>query len=212
MRGHEGVTVTGSASVDVEPDIVVADMGVDARDADVSTALRAAETSLDRMREVLLQHGVEHPDLRTSQTSIWRQDRTDDAGVVVGTTVHVRLGLQVTVRDLDTAGDLVHAALEAAGPVAQMNSLSFAVSDAAGPLAQAREAAFDDARAVAEAYATKAGRPLGPVVSVVEQPQNAPVVPRALKAGMEMARAAVPVEPGVQSVSASVTVRWAFTD
>src|SRR5690606_35179026 len=53
MHGHEGVTVMGSASVDVEPDIVVADMGVDVRDDDVSTALRAAEAALEEMRAAL---------------------------------------------------------------------------------------------------------------------------------------------------------------
>lgn len=211
MRGHEGVTVTGSASIAVEPDIVVADVGVDVRDEDVSTALRAAETALGQMREALAQGGVERPDMRTSQTSIWRQERTDQAGEVVGTTVHVGLGLSVTLRDVGAAGDTVHGALAAAGDVARMNSLSFAVSDAAAALARARDAAFDDARAIAEAYAVKAGRPLGEVVSVLEQPAGTPVAPRVMKARMDMA-ASMPVEPGQQEVSASVTVTWRFAD
>jgi len=210
MHGHEGVTVTGSASVDVEPDIVVADMGVDVRDDDVSTALRAAEAALEEMRAALLSRGVERPDMRTAQTSIWRQDRTDDSGAVVGTTVHVRLGLQVTLRDTATAGELVHAALAAAGPVAQMNGLSFAVSDATSALAQARDVAFDEALAAAQRYAARAGRILGQVVAVVEEPSGSPVLPRALKAGAEMALASLPVEPGVQAVSASVRVTWSF--
>lgn len=210
MHGHDGVTVTGSASVDVEPDIVVADVGVDVRDEDVSTALRTAEERLAQMRDAFVERGVEHPDLRTSQTSIWRQDRTDDGGAVVGTVCHVRLGLSVTLRDTSTAGDLVHAALAAAGPAAQMNSLSFAVSDAAAALAQARDAAYDDAQAIATAYAAKAGRSLGSVVAVVEEPGGPVPVARLMKAAADVGGGSVPVEPGQQRVSASVRVTWAF--
>lgn len=213
MHGHEGVTVTGSASVDVEPDIVVADVGVDVRDEDVSTALRTAEERLALLRDALVQRGVERPDMRTSQTSVWRQDRTDGSGAVVATEVHVRLGLSVTLREVATAGDLVHAALAAAGPVAQMNSLGFAVSDGAAALAQARDAAFDDAQRVATAYAAKAGRSLGQVVAVVEEPAGGPVpVARLMKAAADASAESVPVEPGQQRVSASVRVTWAFAD
>lgn len=210
MHGHEGVTVTGSAAVDVEPDIVVAEVGVDVREPDVTTALRTAEERLALMRDTFLEHGVVRADIRTAQTSIWRDDRTDDAGTVTVATV-VRLGLRVTLRDVGAAGDLVHAALAAAGTVAQMNSLSFATSDAAAALARARDAAFDDARAIATAYAAKAGRELGPVVAVVEQPAGGPPTPRMLRASAD-ARASLPVEPGQQSVAATVTVTWTFAD
>lgn len=210
MHGHEGVTVTGSASVDVEPDIVVAEVGVDVRHEDISVALRTAEEALGQMRAALLERGVTRADMRTSQTSIWRQDRTDDRGEVTGSTVHVGLGLSVTLREIATAGDVVHEALAAAGPVARMSSLSFAVSDAEAALLQAREAAFDDARSIAEGYAARAGRPLGAVRTVLEQPVGSSPAPRMLAAAG--ARASLPVEAGQQSVSASVTVTWAFGD
>jgi len=210
MHGHEGVTVTGSAAVDVEPDIVVAEVGVDVREPDVTTALRTAEERLALMRDAFLEGGVDRADIRTAQTSIWRDDRTDAAGTVTVATV-VRLGLRVTLRDVGNAGDLVHAALAAAGPVAQMNSLSFATSDAAAALARARDGAFDDARAIATAYAAKAGRELGPVVAVVEQPVGGPPTPRMLRASAD-SLASLPVEPGQQSVSATVTVSWSFAD
>jgi len=210
MRGHDGVTITGSASVDIEPDIVVAEVGVDVRETDVTTALATAEARLAQMRDAFVEHDVARTDLRTAQTSIWRDDRTDDAGAVISATV-VRLGLRVTLRDSAAAGEIIHAALAAAGPVAQMNSLSFASSDASAALAAARDAAFDDAQAVATAYAARAGRSLGAVVAVVEQPNGEAPMPRMLKASAD-ARGSLPVEPGQQSVSASVTVTWSFED
>ena len=65
MHGHEGVTVTGSAAVDVEPDIVVAEVGVDVREPDVTTALRTAEERLALMRDAFLERRrgpSRHPD------------------------------------------------------------------------------------------------------------------------------------------------------
>lgn len=210
MHGHDGVTITGSASVDVEPDIVVAEVGVGVREADVSAALTTAEQRLGEMREAFLARGVERPDIRTAQTSIWRDDRTEQDGTVISATV-VRLGLRVTLRDSATAGDIVHAALAAAGTAAQMNSLSFATSDTGAALARAREAAFDDAQAVAAAYAARAGRSLGQVIAVVEEPMGAVPLPRMLKASADAA-GSLPVEPGQQSVSASVRVTWGLAD
>lgn len=210
MHGHDGVTITGSASVDVEPDIVVAEVGVGVREADVSAALTTAEQRLGEMREAFLARGVERPDIRTAQTSIWRDDRTEQDGTVISATV-VQLGLQVTLRDSATAGDIVHAALAAAGTAAQMNSLSFATSDTGAALARAREAAFDDAQAVAAAYAARAGRSLGQVIAVVEEPMGAVPLPRMLKASADAA-GSLPVEPGQQSVSASVRVTWGLAD
>lgn len=208
-----GVTVTGSASVDVEPDIVVAEIGVDVREPDVTTALAAAEAALEKMRAALLEAGVARADLRSGQTSIWREDRTSERGELLATVVHVTLGLRATFRDVGTAGERVHAALAAAGPAAQMNSLAFAVSDASTALARARAGAFDDATQVAQGYAARAGRSLGAVTAIVETPDGlAPRVHRAKLTADAAYAGSVPVEPGQQSVSASVRVTWLLAD
>lgn len=214
MTATDGVTVTGQGSVDVTPDVVVAQLGVETRDADVAVALRDAEDALERMRGALVGGGVEGVDLRSGRTSIWREDRTDERGEVVAVVVHVTLGLVATIREVATAGDTVHAALSAAGPDARMDGLGFAVADAAGALQRAREAAFDDARATAERYALQAGRALGPVRSVSEAANGStPLAPRRFGAAVDVAlQAAVPVEPGQQGVAASVTVHWGWAD
>lgn len=202
-----GVTVTGSAVVEVEPDTAVAQLGVQVRGDDVAVALGTAEDALTAMRDALVAGGVGRGDLRTRQT--WVRHHTNETGARV---VDVELGLEARIRDVSGAGALVHAALAAAGPVAQMNSLDFAASDVADALAQARAGAFEDARAVATAYAEAAGRPLGRVVAVVEG-QGGQAPPRLLGADIGMAKmASVPVEPGRDSVSASVTVTWELGD
>ncbi|GAB2606330.1 SIMPL domain-containing protein [Pseudactinotalea suaedae] len=209
--GSHGVTVTGSASVDVTPDIVLAALGVDVRSEELSTALRSAEDSLARMREVLLEGGVQRSGIRSTGSTIWREDRAGNDGQVQATVMHVRLGLHVRLHEMAAAGDLVHAALAAAGADATMDSLDFAVSDTAAALAQARDAAFDDAREIATAYAARAGRALGRVTTIVDGAAGGSPTPRMAFAAMDKAQA-MPIEPGQQSVTASVTVTWDLAD
>ena len=71
-------------------------------------------------------------------------------------------------------------------------------------------AAFADAHARAEQYARLAGRSLGPVVEIREEPGVPGTVPRLLAA--KAVGDALVVEPGTQDVRASVTVRWELAD
>jgi len=206
-----GVTVTGSASVDIAPDIVLAALGVDVRSEELATALRSAEDALARMRETFLTGGVQHSGIRTSGSTIWREDRTGGDGQVQATVMHVRLGLHVRLHEMAAAGDLVHAALAAAGADATMDSLDFAVADPTEAMAQARDAAFDNAREIATAYAARAGRALGRVIAIVEGQGGGSPAPRSAFAAMDRAQA-MPIEPGQQSVTASVTVTWDLAD
>ncbi|MEK8227825.1 SIMPL domain-containing protein [Oerskovia sp. M15] len=163
-----GVTTTGQGAATAVPDVVVVELGAEATGDDVQVALDAADAGLRAAREALLAAGVAHDDLRTAQTSTWtQQSQQPDGGSSLSVTA--RLTLRVTVRDVPSSGELVRAALGAAGPVARLDSMRFAVS-APGPLAvAAREEAFADARTKAEQYASLAGRALGAVVEVSEQ-------------------------------------------
>lgn len=212
MGTESGVTVTGSASVDIAPDIVLAALGVDVRSDDLSTALRTAEDSLARMRDAFLEGGVDRAGITSTRSTIWREDRNGENGEMLTALMHVRLGLRVRMREVNTAGDLVHAALAAAGADASMDSLDFAVSDSTEAVAQARDAAFDNARDIAGAYAACAGRELGQVTTIVEGATGGGPAPRMAFAAMDKAQASMPVEPGQSTVGASVTVTWAFAD
>lgn len=202
-----GVTTTGQGAATAVPDVVVVELGAEASGDDVQVALDAANAGVHAAREALLSGGVAPGDLRTSQTSTWTQPSTGPDGAT--TLVTARLALRVTVRDVEASGELVRAALGAAGPVARLDSMRFAVSDP-GPLAAAARAeAFADARARAEQYAALAGRALGQVVEVSEQGGGFAPVPRLLSAKAE-AYDAMAVDPGREQVDASVTVRWAW--
>ena len=162
-------------------------------------------------RAALLAGGVAEEDLRTAQTSTWTQQSQQPDGAT-SLRVTARLTLRVTVRDVAVSGELVRAALGAAGPVARLDSMRFAVS-APGPLAvAAREEAFADARTRAEQYAALARRRLGAVGVVTEQGGGFAPVPRMMSAKAAGAHDALAVDPGHEQVDASVTVRWAWAD
>jgi uncharacterized protein YggE len=122
-----------------------------------------------------------------------------------------RLGLQVRLADVAVAGDVVGAAVVAGGEPARMDGIRLEVSDPTEPRARAREAAWADATARARHWAALSGRELGDVQWVQEGGTDG--VPMLLGRAGGMAKSmSVPVEPGQQTVSAEVTVRWAWAD
>ena len=117
-------------------------------------------------------------------------------------------GLTAKVRDLPKAGALISAAIAAGGDAARLNGVSFAIEDDAALLVEARKKAFANARAKAALYAREAGRPLGRVVRVSEDSPNQWTPGGQNKFGA--ADAAVPLEPGRQQLTVTVTVEWAL--
>ena len=201
---RDGVLVTGVGEVLGEPDTLVANLGVETVASTVGEALDRAGTAAGGMRDALVRAGTARADLQTSNVDI--SSRRNDAGEVTGYTVSQ--GITATIRNLPRAGALLSAAVAAGGDAARLNGVSLAVGDDAALLTAARKKAFADARAKAELYAGAAGRRLGPVVKVIE------VVPGSREPGDQdrviAAYASVPVEPGRQRLTVTVTVEWAF--
>jgi uncharacterized protein YggE len=115
----------------------------------------------------------------------------------------------VTVRELDRAGAVMGAAVEAGGDAARLQGLSLALEDDAAVQAEAREKAFHDARAKAEQYAELTGATLGDVVWVREQVSTAGPAPGFTTDAA--AAEAVPIAAGSAEVVVTVAVRWSLT-
>ena len=201
-----GVTVTGFGEAEAVPDVAIADLGAEARGVDAERALADAGACLDRMRAVLRESGVDDRALRSTQSSTWTDGSARGSSRVVA-----RLGLQVTLRDVAVAGDVVGAAVVAGGEPARMDGIRLEVSDPTEPRVRAREAAWADALARATQWATLSGRRLGEVQWVTEGGSDAVPLRMGRAAGVAKAMS-VPVEAGQQTVSADVTVRWAWAE
>jgi uncharacterized protein len=201
---RESVLVDGTGEVSGVPDTLAADFAVETTAQAIAPALDQANAAAARMRDALVRAGVARADLGTSNVTIGA--KVDDHQAIVGYTVNE--GLTATIRNLPRAGDTVAAAVAAGGDAARLNSASFGIENDTALLAEARRKAFADARQKAELYARAAGRPLGRVLRVSEATAGSgPVFGPA--AAMD---ARLPIEPGRQRLTVTVTVEWAFGD
>ncbi|MDI6104872.1 SIMPL domain-containing protein [Actinoplanes sp. NEAU-A12] len=202
---RESVSVTGTGEVAGEPDTLIANFAVETSASTVGEAVSKANVAAARMGDALAGAGVVRADLQTQNVTITSRQNDDEKIIGYG----VSQGLTATIRDLPRAGAIMSAGITAGGDAARLNDVSFAIEDDTALLAEARKKAFADARGKAALYAREAGRPLGRVVKVSEE------TPRFFGGQgehnkMAMADFTVPIEPGRQRLTVTVTVEWAF--
>jgi hypothetical protein len=199
------VTVTGSGTASVSPDVVQLDLRVGHEAADVAAALSGAAAQVTVVGTVLREHGVAESDIRTIDSNV--HQRFDHTGSPVGFTAEQRLG--VTVRDLDLVGTILESAASGVGNALLVDAVRLDVADRSEGLRRARDAAFADAHAKAKQYAALSGRKLGPVREVVESGAMPLAMPRMAMAARDTS-SAMPIEGGHLELHASVTIRWAL--
>jgi uncharacterized protein YggE len=200
-----GITVTGMGTAQAVPDVADWSFGVQADADTASEALEQAANATRKIIDALRNAGIAKEDLRTEQVSLYPRTSNDGLAVIgysASSSVHA------TVRDLDKAGSVVDAAVKAGGN--QVSGPSLRVSDNRAQYRAAVDAAMDDARARAQALAARAGVTLGGPVAIVESGgvYPGPMYDGRMSAGAE---AAVPIEPGVDQISATLTVTFAIS-
>lgn len=203
------VTVDGTGKAAGMPDTMVTSVTVSAKEASPSAALDSANKTMTAVQRVLTSHGVAAKDLKTTGLSV-------NPNYIYGNGTQTLDGysaeedLQVTFRDLATAGETVTAVTAAGGNQVRLGGLSLDLQGDSRLVADARKAAFDDAKSKAEQYATLAGRQLGSVVSLTEQVDQ-PQQRQVYAAGAAAAdSAAVPIAAGSQSVSVNLSAVWSL--
>jgi uncharacterized protein len=199
-----GITVTGSGSAKAVPDVADWSFGVQADAGTASEALGEAAKATRKIVAALRDAGVAKEDLRTEQVSLYPRTSNDGLSVIgysASSSVHA------TVRELGKAGAVVDAAVSAGAN--QVSGPNLRVSDSRAQYRAAADAAMDDARARAEALAAKAGVTLGAPIAIVDSGSSYPgPVYDSVRAAAE---SAVPIEPGVDEISATLTVTFAIS-
>lgn len=203
-----GISVVGSGRVAGEPDTLRATVGVEVERTTVQEALDDANAAAQAVIDAVQGAGVAPEDTQTSTFSISpRYDRPDPGEPQRIRGYVVTNQLDIKIRELDNAGEVLQEAAEAAGDDARVQGVQFSLEDNESLLAAARERAFADARSRAEQYAELAGRSLGDVVSISEELTALPPPARARDLQFE---SAVPIEPGEVEVEVRVTTRWSI--
>jgi uncharacterized protein YggE len=197
----DGITVTGTGTDSAAPDQATFSFGVQTEGASAKAALDANSAKMALVIAALKRAGIAEKDLQTQDVSV--MPRQDETGQIDG--YFADNSVQALVRKLAGAGAVVDAAVAAGAN--QSSGPSFDQSRHDAIYRGALRAAVADARTKAEALAAESNTSLGRVTRIVEGSAEPPV-PMYERAMSDSAKAATPVEPGMQEVQATVTVTF----
>jgi len=213
------IRVTGMGEVRTTPDIAHIDLAVETTGTTARAAGEQNAQAMERVIRALTGAGVPRTDIQTRGYTLFpvyaQQERppvqprpggAPEEPRIVG----YRANNTVSVRTQDVArvGALIDAALGAGAN--RMHGLRFSIRDAEGAQNQATRQAAERARRTAESIAAALGVRLGAVVEATTSADMVrPFVQYERSMDMAMA-AATPVEPGEQTVSATVSVVFAI--
>ena len=206
-----GVTVDGVGKVTGTPDTLILNLAISKTAPDVSTAMNQVSGTMKAVQDALTAAKVAPADLKTSGLDVGpKYDYSNGKQTPTGYTATE--SLTVTLRDTQSAGATITAAVAAGGDATQISGLSTDLQNNGALLNTARDAAFADAKSKATQYAKSAGRPLGAVVRVQENvsPATQPVNYGSPAAASGAIDKAVPVQMGSTDLTVQVTVVFAL--
>ncbi|RAX47701.1 SIMPL domain-containing protein [Arthrobacter sp. AQ5-06] len=201
------ITVTGTGTAEAPPDLLTISVGIECRRDNVGTAYADAGTASAAVSGSLRRHGVADADIRTSGLNVRPEFVWRDGGGQQVTGYATSSVLTVRLRQVSAASDVIAAAVDAGGDDVRLNGLELGFSDESAVASLAREAAWQDAAARAEQFASLATARLGAVLSIAEHPDATGPVPVA-RIQRAAASESISVEAGHANINASVTVVW----
>jgi uncharacterized protein len=198
------ITVTGNGTVTGVPNQLSLSLSVQVNSYSVSSALSQADQAVRQVTRALSSRGVAPADIQTSDLTI-QPNYANDSGVPAS--YGVSESLTATLNDLATAGTQISAAVRAGGNAVSVSGVALNLTDTGSLMAAARARAVADAHAQAKQFAAALGEPLGQVVSVTPVTEQTPLP---TEFGSAAGRSSsVPVSPGTQQVTVSITVVYA---
>lgn len=195
------LSVTGTGTVQVTPDVADVQLGVQITRQTVKAARDDAATAMNAVIDALHGLGIADADIQTSYINIGPVYDYNSGQNITGYQVGNVVTVHVT--DLNKLADVIDASVSAGATT--VNSVTFDVSNRSALEQQAREAAVRDARAHADTLAAAAGVTITGVSSISETTMATPW-PYPMASQLAGADTAAPVLPGTSSVSLSVTM------
>ena len=197
------VTVVGSGQVQGIPDTLTVDAGIEFTAPDVTAAMNHTNDRQQTVINALVEAGLDRKYISTTTVTLQPQ-YNDGTGTITG--YRATNAIRVKIHPTDAASRLLALIVSTGGDATRISSVSYSFDDDSQLVKDARARAFNDAKGRADQYAQLSGMRLGRVLSISEASGNAPLgggppaPPRSA--------AAVPLEPGQQTVSFSVTAVW----
>lgn len=205
----KGITVQGTGSITISPDLATVSVGVQAQASRAAQAQSQASAVMNKIIAAVKQGGIADADLTTQWISLQPLYDYSPTGSVPPRVIGYQASqsLSIKVRQIATTGAVIDAAVGAGAT--QVNGISFTVADPTSATAQARSAAVADARQHAASLAQAAGVALGTLVSMSEVVTPAPT-PIPYAAGLAAPDAKTPVQVGTTEIVVMVEATFAI--
>ncbi|BBX99380.1 SIMPL domain-containing protein [Mycobacterium lacus] len=201
------VTVFGSGQVQGVPDTLTADVGIEFTAPDVTTAMNRANDRQQAVIDALVGAGLDRKDIRTTEVTLRPQySNPEPAGTATITSYRAGNAIEVKIHPPDAASRLLALIVSTGGDATRISSVNYSIADDSQLVKDARARAFQDAKNRAEQYAQLSGLRLGKVLSISEASGYTPTTGSPPAPSRDMST--VPLEPGQQTVSFSVTAVW----
>jgi uncharacterized protein len=205
------ITVAGTGESHGKPDFAQVQLGVVTEAPTAAEALKKNNEAMSQLIIMIRKRGIEDKDLQTVQFNVaprYKYDKNQQeppkiAGYQVTNEVHVK------VRNLLALGAFLDETVSLGAN--QVRGISFGVAEPAQYMDEARKKAIADAEHRARVYAEAAGLKLGKPIRIQEQAGGRPGPYPVARMDAAMA-SAVPVAPGEQTFSVTVTVSYAIID
>jgi uncharacterized protein YggE len=213
---QEGIWVTGTGKMTVNPDIATVNLGVESQEATVAEAQAKASEAMDKVMTALKGAGIADKDIQTAYFNISPVTYWDDqkqqqitVGYQVSNTVTAK------IRDLSSVGSVIDAVVAAGGDLTRINSLSYSLDDPTIYNKDLREKAMADAKSTAEQIAQLAGVKLGQPTYITESSYTpSPIYYRdfATAGGAPVPAPVIetPTSPGQMEISLNVQVAYSI--
>lgn len=199
------ISVNGSGTVKVEPDTAKVSFSVVTINKIAKDASAENAKIIDKVQKALISTGIKEEDFSTTNYSLnedWNRKENEPISYRVNNT------LQVTVKNIDTVGAVIDAALNAGAN--KCSNISFSKSDTSDAVKLARSNAVKQAYETALQIAEAAGRKLGKaiIIDCTDRNNEVSIMRKAAfaTAAVEDNSIETQINPGLTSVTSNVSI------
>lgn len=205
------VSVAGEGVILVKPDLAYINVGVQTRHEDASAAQEENKMKMTAVIEALKEAGIKEADLVTTNYNIYRTydyNKPFMEGQEQPMFYQVDNSVRITIRDVDTVGDMIDVAFDAGAN--NIHNIQFDISNRAeyydDALVLAMNNAKDKATAIMGTFGEKPDKPHRVVESMYT---SAPYTNTYYEAA-DMKASSTPVEAGELAIKANLTVEYSY--
>lgn len=199
------ISVNGTGTVYLTPDIAYINIGVHTEDPEVGRAVDMNNQKSQAVINAIKALGVEAKDIQTTNFSVFNSFQYDPmSGMETGSIFMVDNTVIITMRDLAKMSDLLDASIRSGAN--NINSVSFDIADKNEAVQQARTLALENAQSLAKELTDAAGVTLGAVQTLSYYDYSPSPYYGKGGSDMEPSTSSSPINPGQMQLSVDVSI------